>query len=540
MLFFALALSLALAPARGSMLPSSQNQPHFAAPWANFTNSSTALTLATPVFTLALSARSGALLALDDAASGERLFYGSAFGQLWALVGPSGSLNNNDASLAFAFAWAAPCLNMTWAAPQPGFRAAVSVCAPAQQRYFDAAFTLLAPPPASTPTAWDSLWFPSMPLFNASRSTVFYPQLPGLMLNSSFFAAGAPANLPYPGSGTFAEFLHINTSMTTGASVSLFTVSGPALTIPHFKGLYPVPAAGAGLWRYAHSIQPVNVTGGCDVYNGGWAGGAAAAPRAASAAPPCALGDRGTVLVRHALQGSVLDDLRLYGAANALQLPPIASKVPAALLRQLGRAPLYKVDAIELGLPFSAYAAQLLPLLPQPGLVHFCAFEPVAFDHFYPDFLPPAARFGSNCDALGAWAAAKAAGHLTMPYTNPSAWPRTARQELACFFLTPPSFLPPPFSSVVGPRQPHARHRSPRRRPAPRRRRHAQRQLPAAVRDLPRHAARHWRCHELGAPLCRGALAAPAVPAAGRRQQRRRLRRAHVVQRHGAGERPNV
>ena len=397
------------------------------APWATFTNTSTTLTLATPALSLALRARSGTLLALDDAATGARLFLGSAYDQLWALVGPSGSLNNNDASLAFSFAWAAPCLRLAWRAPPPGFAADVSVCAPDGQRFLDATFALRAPP-AAPGTAWDSLWFPSMPLFNASGATVFYPQLPGLLLNASFFAAGNAANVPYPGSGTFAEFLHINAS---GATVSVFTVSGPALTLPHFKGLYPAPANGNGLWRYAHSIQPVNVTAGCAV--GGDGGGGAASP--------CALGDGGAVTVRLAVGGGVLDDMRLYGAANALALPPITAKVPAALLRQLGRAPLYKVDAVELGLPFANYSAQLYPLLPRPGLVHFCAFEPVAFDHFYPDYLPPAARFGGSCDAAGAWAAAKTAGHLTMPYTNPSARPAPGFAPRAGALSSPP----PPF-----------------------------------------------------------------------------------------------
>lgn len=416
-----------------------------AAPWATFTNTSSALTLATPALSLSLGARSGTLLALDDAASGARLFLGSAFDQLFALVGPSGSVNNNDASLAFSFAWAAPCLHLEWRAPPPGFAADVDVCAPDGQRFVDATFSLRAPPSAPG-TAWSSLWFPSMPLFNASDATVFYPQLPGLLLNASFFAAGTPADVPYPGSGSFAEFLHINAS---GASVSIFTVSGPTLTIPHFKGLYPAPGNGKGLWRYAHSIQPVNVTTGCAVGSGG--------------APPCALGDGGAVTVRLAVGGGVLDDMRLYGAANALALPPITAKVPAALLRQLGRAPLYKVDAIELGLPFANYSAQLYPLLPRPGLVHFCAFEPVAFDHWYPDFLPPAARFGGSCDAAGAWAAAKAAGHLTMPYTNPSASapPRAAAPPSAAH---PPDPAPFPVTQRGGtPRRRRSRPSCPRR-----------------------------------------------------------------------------
>ena len=419
-------------------------------PWATFTNTSVDLTLSTPKYTLRLSAVSGTLLSLcDGGATNEILFYGSAYGELWTLMGPSGSVSNLN--LPMDWAWYADAsdgggvLTMLWIRVGGGEVVRVNVTATAGARWFDLSFELLSPPLAGSGALYNSLWFPSQPLFNATAAHVFYPILPGVTLNASFFAEIKSVQIPYPGSGTFAEFLHI--APTATASVSLFTVSGPNYTIPHTKGLYPAPASGAGLWRYAHSIQPINVSGGCDIINGGWLGGDTRPAVGAGIAPVCALGRAGVVRVRLAFNGTVLEDIRLYGASNGLMdasgvpplapygsvpLPPLLSKVlnaNATLLRLFARAPLVKVDAVQLNLNFTAYATTLLPALAplgRPLLYHTTSWEPVAFDHYYPDLLPPNARYGTGCQLAAAHAALAAAGHLTMPYSNPTWWDPTA------------------------------------------------------------------------------------------------------------------
>lgn len=393
------------------------------APWATFTNTSSTLTLATPLCSLTLNAVSGTFMTLRDFSFPDPLFYGSAFGQLWSLVGPRGSISNTAADLVFGFSFSQETgtLQLTWKSTTTGVSIGVSISAPSQQRYLDLTFSLLSSPQGPADGgAYDSLWFPSNLLFNTTGASVFYPQLPGLILNQSFFSAGTASNMPYPGSGTFAEFLHVNT--TGRATVSVFSVSGPNLTIPHFKGLFPAPAAGSGLWRYAHSIQPINVTNGCDANNNGWAPVGGVRRGGSTSGPPCALGLNGSVTVRVAMGGSILQDLRLYSDSNSLILPPLTTRMPLPLLQKLARAPLYKVDAVGVGIPFNQYASKLLPIFTRPGLVHYVAFEPVAFDHWYPDFLPPAERFGSTCDALSAWEGARAQGHILMPYTNPTWW----------------------------------------------------------------------------------------------------------------------
>jgi len=437
--------------------------------WVTFSNSSSALTLSTPLFCLSLSASQGSLLSLIDIPTAETLFYGSAYDQLWALVGPSGSLNNN--ALPFSWTWqpggdGGGELVLNWVRTGGlGEKVRVTVAVPNEVRWFDMTFEMLSAPSSGTGAIWDSLWFPSMALVNLSseRAGTFFPILPGLTLNSSFFSAGVPTNLPYPGGGMFAELIHFSPSPTV--SVSLATISGPNLTIPHFKGLYPASSSGEGLWRYAHSISPVNVTDGCDPQNGGW-GGTAAKPTESYSTqipPPCALGLQGSVRVRIAVNGSVFDDVMLYGVSNGLlppptswslgnsrsssnttiltpygsnflpsllsKVPPTSNSTPSARLRALARGPFVKVDAVGLGLNFSEYPTKLLAALAPlgPGLIlHSVAWEPVAFDHFYPDLLPPNPRFGSGCTFQTALQALSQAGHLSVPYSNPTWWDPSA------------------------------------------------------------------------------------------------------------------
>lgn len=51
-------------------------------------------------------------------------------------------------------------------------------------------------------------------------------------------------------------------------------------------------------------------------------------------------------------------------------------------------------------------------------------YEVNGFDRNYPDMLPPAAQFGTTADMAAMFNAARAAGLLVMPYTNPTWWDR--------------------------------------------------------------------------------------------------------------------
>ena len=379
-----------------------------AAPWANLTIlGNTSLVVTTPLWNLTLEQATGSFVALLDQ-NGTQLFGRSESSTLWSFSGPGASTSNRDAT--FAFSWSegnatSPAvLAMTWTfRGQSRTGVAVSLEIPWGARWFDLAFALLSPPDVGASTL-NSLWFPSLMTFNASEiEGVFYPQLPGVVLNASWFALGKGQNVPYPGVGTFIEMRHW--TYRSGATVSLSTVSPSDYAIPHFNGFYPSPVSmGANIWHAGHSIEPINVTSTCDPTNGGWTGGN---DRPSGGAPPCALGLLGTVRIRIAVGGTALQDTHAYAFWTGLlpppegmqrvpglvvaavvvkTLPPISEKLPRSLLQQLALSPMYKLDSAAFGLNFTAYDA-IYDLLPVPGLVHYCAFEPVRFDRMYPGSL---------------------------------------------------------------------------------------------------------------------------------------------------------
>jgi len=247
----------------------------------------------------------------------------------------------------------------------------------------------------------------------------------------------------YPGSGTFAELVHFNLTAAGAGGVhgtaSISTVSGPDITVPHFLGFLAEDPSEPDSWTFKHKT-PTNITAGCDHSNGGGGGGW-----------PCNVGDRGTIRTRFAFGGTPAADVALYGLSNGLvppaaktasragvpasvaedaltptpgagPLPPLGTRLPGPKLQQLGRALFYKLDAAEAGMPFAEYAGMLYPLFPVPGLVHFVGFEHIGFDNWYPDYLPPNAKFGTGCELRDAFAAAQARHHFAMPYTNPTWW----------------------------------------------------------------------------------------------------------------------
>ncbi|MEM7029617.1 MAG: hypothetical protein AAF629_08630 [Chloroflexota bacterium] len=85
---------------------------------------------------------------------------------------------------------------------------------------------------------------------------------------------------------------------------------------------------------------------------------------------------------------------------------------------QLQAAPLFQLDTNQ---PFSTYITDI-EALPVPGLLHLTNYWPVGFDENYPDLLPPNPDFGTLADLQHLLNRAKQAGHLIMPYTNPTWW----------------------------------------------------------------------------------------------------------------------
>lgn len=90
--------------------------------------------------------------------------------------------------------------------------------------------------------------------------------------------------------------------------------------------------------------------------------------------------------------------------------------------QQFFESPLYKLDIPVLGQTFAELKDTVIDHIKVPGLLHPVAFQPIGFDNHYPDFLPPASRFGTTEDLAVLVAYAQQKGNLVIPYTNFSWW----------------------------------------------------------------------------------------------------------------------
>jgi lysophospholipase L1-like esterase len=131
--------------------------------------------------------------------------------------------------------------------------------------------------------------------------------------------------------------------------------------------------------------------------------------------------------VRISLGQSAAGALQDYAGANQLSRG-LTNKMDAATLDKLRRSIL--VHYVYGGEETPGVATQLtahLSQLPSPSLIHFSQYLWGGFDKLYPDLLnptnlDPAAHFGTAAEFTNFLAQAKAGGHLTMPYTNPTFW----------------------------------------------------------------------------------------------------------------------
>jgi hypothetical protein len=211
----------------------------------------------------------------------------------------------------------------------------------------------------------------------------------------SFFQALRPQRFfsyggPYP--GTFAHFFHLD---GVGSSSALFCVQPQRET--GWRALEnPALALVPSQWK----------TGGDDsgaFLDAPWTPWVEA--KASWTSPISRLIFGGTALqngARHARDNEITRTLR--------------DKMPPALLARFkGSVLLYIAGSAQ-----SKQAA--LKYLPPGTTLHFADYLKGGFDKEYPDHLPPNQSFGTLDQAKALFDAARKAGHLVVPYTNPTWW----------------------------------------------------------------------------------------------------------------------
>jgi hypothetical protein len=391
-------------------------------------------------FTVSLDRANGALTALYDA-SGRLLSRGSRNGCLFGAANPPlgtycGSCGCDGVDMAMVFTWheADNALEMTFSPSPPdptstGWAARVTLTAQPllSPPAFDLALTLLEGPGAGS--GFTELLFPSEVLFeSANLSALYLPLAPGVALLPPFFAQRKTSSWSYPSSFAFAQWVQL--SFDGGSSLTLHDLSGPDSVVPVESAVTPASEAKYSNSTYFLSSSiPVSLMPGCAAFS-------------------CAIGANGTVTRRFTLSASALsplDSIYNYSVANGFLQGSNSSRWPSPpfrsvrhklsssvggsdLLKQMFQAPLLKMDAMAVGLPFDRYVPEIVASLPAPALIHICAYsrcgspETPGFDCNYPDMLPPATPFGSSCDLQELFLRIAALGSLSMPYFNPTWW----------------------------------------------------------------------------------------------------------------------
>jgi hypothetical protein len=237
----------------------------------------------------------------------------------------------------------------------------------------------------------DLLAYPVQLSFQRSQAeAVYVPYLEGMRLLPSFFSSQDFSGR-YPGR-MFGDFAH--TELTSG-SFALYGLQDPQVP------LQPVA------WKI---LRDDNYAGGVNKYHHDYE--VAIQPLDTWTAPTIVLS-----------VGSTLDEAMdaYWTRSGHAGMPTLADKLGPDLLEQLAGAVLLKRDFLQGNWTFSSFRS-FMPNLPAGNLLHLVAFWPNAFDEHYPDYLPPNPALGTLSEFQNLVTEAQAAGHLVMPYTNPTWW----------------------------------------------------------------------------------------------------------------------
>lgn len=334
----------------------------------------------------------------DKTTGGGSLTLGSRYECLWgAVFNDEGIFIGGcgfDAAGAdrFSYAWsaAAQTLTLTYT-PQPdgSQRVAAQVTLkPSAGRHLDLQVRLQN----GRNTTMNMALFPCDPVFaEAEIRGALLPFLPGVMLTPQFFAENRSFGTRYPGyGGTFADLVWLDTEHGRLALYSLQAGGSiPYLDLGFIHDDEYLPDTTFYIHDYHVHVAPGSA------YTTPW--------------------------VRLRVGEAALEAIQAYRADNGISAYPSLRTKLGSRYEQLAAAPLYKADVTQLGQPFNAYGA-ILSRIPAPGILHLTAFQPGGFEANHPDFLPPAAAWGTTADMAAMVRAAQARGLLVMPYTDPAWW----------------------------------------------------------------------------------------------------------------------
>ncbi len=341
----------------------------------------------------------GSIAYINDKRGTGNVTAGSRYGCLWGVVFEQpeptffGGCNFSPAGPnRFTYNWSATARTLTFTyTPDPGAARRVNATVtikPTENAWLD--MRLIATNRWGEVMDW--ALFPCDTVFVEDEiREALLPILPGVMLTPQFFAENRSYMTRYPGyPGVFADFVWL---ATTNGTVTMYSLQGGGPIRPLDLGFVHDEEYLPDTVYFPHSFAAMTANGGSFT----------------------------TPWVRLRVGDEAMAAIQGYRADNGIGAYRSLRQKLGARYDQLAAAPLYKADSGHLGVPFRDYGP-ILNRLPVPGILHPVAFQPGGHDENYPDFLPPAATWGTTAEMAAMFRQAQARGLLVMPYTNPTWW----------------------------------------------------------------------------------------------------------------------
>jgi hypothetical protein len=338
----------------------------------------------------------GRILHLVDKTTNQEVSCGNVFGP-WVLRFSDGTWLGGNAfspthpSRRFSYAWDAQSswLRLTYAATGTHACTVTISVQPSAGPEFDTVLSITNQSDLDV----ELIAYPVHLAFRRDRiKGVYLPYIEGVRLLPGFFERGKRFSSRYPGQ-MFTDFAY--TQLTAG-SFAVYGVQDPrAPLIPADWKILPHEDFAGGLNKY-HRDFTVAIGPGQQWH------------------APTTVFSIGTTLTAA---------MTNYWTRNGHDaMPTLADKLGAERLARLSQAVLIKRDFVQGSSWTFASFQEFLPTLPARNLLHLVGFGAGGFDRNYPDYLPPSPALGTLAELQALTASARSAGHLVMPYTNPTWW----------------------------------------------------------------------------------------------------------------------
>jgi len=347
----------------------------------------------------------GSFAYIIDKATNQQVCKGSRWEILWGTYTPDGnpgyigsSLYSNTSDNLFTYNWddGSKTLQLVYTPDDTAtdkITATVTVTF-SNGNYFDLQMEMQN----ERPVGIELVIFPSGMVFLENEiADALLPVMPGMLLKSSFFTEARSYSARYPGwPGVFSDFLSIRAGSGQFAMYGLTTEETeiPIVDLGFVHDDDYLPVSTYLKHDYITFVSPGSTWESTPV----------------------------RIRIGETHMQSVAD---LRSDNQIQQLLSLREKT-GSRFEALSQSPMLKVGIKGVGgsQGFSNYRdfEALLPDLPSPSVFHLVEYNPGAFDHNYPDFIPPDPNYGTLDDFADLFNAARQYGLLVMPYANPTWW----------------------------------------------------------------------------------------------------------------------